>query len=256
MNTFFISSPLDQFEIRQLLGLITPFFDLSFINFTTFSLYSVITLIIILIFVQLADSQGKLVGGRWYIVHEALYDTILNMTRSQIGGSKGGYYFPLLYSLFLFILVANLISMVPYSFALNAHVIFVVSLSFIVWLGVTITGFSIHGLGFFALFVPVGTPLPLVPVLVLIELLSYVARAISLGLRLGANIIAGHLLLNILAGLVFTLMSVSPISFVLGFIPVAGIFAIVCLEFAIACIQAYVFTILAAGYIKDGLYLH
>ncbi|GMM39092.1 F1F0 ATP synthase subunit A (mitochondrion) [Saccharomycopsis crataegensis] len=160
------------------------------------------------------------------------------MVRSQMGGVYGGFYFPFIYTLFIFVLVANLISMVPYSFALASHLVFIVSLNF------------------FGFFVPEGTPLPLVPVLVLIELLSYTARAISLGLRLSANILSGHLLLSILSGLTLTLMSVSIITFVLGFLPLAGILAIVCLEYAISMIQAYVLSVLTAGYLKDALYLH
>ena len=178
------------------------------------------------------------------------------MTKSQIGGKAWGIFFPLVYTFFMFIFTANLISMIPYSFALSAHLVFVVSLSTIIWLGATILGLYKHGLIFFSLFVPTGTPLALVPLLVLIELLSYFARAISLGLRLSANIIAGHLLLLILGGLVLSLMSVSYIYFIFGFIPLAAILAILCLEFAIAVIQSYVWSILTSSYLKDALYLH
>nr|CCW77429.1 putative ATP synthase, subunit 6 [Lachancea sp. 'fantastica'] len=256
LNTY-INSPLDQFEIRVFLGFVSPFFDLSNLSFTTFSLYTLIVLIVIVGgFNLLTTNNDKIVGSRWYVSQEAMYDTILNMVKGQIGGKYWGYYFPLVYTFFIFIFTANLISMIPYSFALSAHLVFVVSLSTIIWLGATITGLYKHGFIFFSLFVPTGTPLPLVPLLVLIELLSYFARAISLGLRLSANIIAGHLLLLILGGLVLSLMSVSYIYFIFGFIPLAGILAILCLEFAIAVIQAYVWSILTSSYLKDALYLH
>ncbi len=253
---YIINSPLDQFEIRTFLGFVSPFFDLSALNFTIFSLYTIIVLFVILGLNLLTDNHGKIVGSRWFVSQEALYDTILNMVKSQIGGVYGGFYFPFIYTLFIFVLVANLISMVPYSFALASHLVFIVSLSISIWLGATIIAIYYHKLDFFGFFVPEGTPLPLVPVLVLIELLSYAARAISLGLRLSANILSGHLLLSILSGLTLTLMSVSVITFVLGFLPLAGILAIVCLEYAISMIQAYVLSVLTAGYLKDALYLH
>ncbi|ODV93104.1 hypothetical protein PACTADRAFT_77891 [Pachysolen tannophilus NRRL Y-2460] len=205
-NSIFVFSPLDQFDIKLFIGFSSPFIDLSSLNYTTFSLY------------------------------KAIFHTILNMVKSQIGGTKYGVYVPLIYTLFVFILVANLIGMIPYSFALSSHLVFVII--------------------FFGLFVPGGTPLVLVPVLVLIELLSYTARAISLGLRLSANTLSGHLLMVILGGLIYSLMSINTITLFLGLIPLLGVFGIVCLEFAIACIQSYVFTILTSSYIKDAVYLH
>lgn len=253
---YIINSPLDQFNIQTFLGFVSPFFDLSALSITTFTLYTVIVLFVILGLNLLTDNNEKIIGSRWFVSQEALYDTVLNMVKSQIGGVYGGYYFPFIYTLFIFVFVANLISMIPYSFALASHLVFIVSLSISIWLGATIIAVYYHKLDFFGFFVPEGTPLPLVPVLVLIELLSYAARAISLGLRLSANVLSGHLLLSILSGLTLTLMSVSIITFVLGFLPLAGIFAIVCLEYAISMIQAYVLSVLTAGYLKDALYLH
>jgi len=252
----FIQSPLDQFEIRVFVGLVSPFMDITSLSITTFTLYTILVLLVILGLVSLTNNNGNIIGSRWYVHNEAMFDTIHNMVSSQIGGKLGGYYFPLIYSLFIFIFTANLISMIPYSFAITSHLVFIVSLSVVIWLGVTITGLYIHGLAFFSLFVPSGCPLVLAPLLVLIELLSYVARAISLGLRLSANTLSGHLLLAILGTLIFNLMSISIITFILGFIPIIGLLAIVALEFAIAIIQSYVFTILTSSYIKDALYLH
>lgn len=253
---YIINSPLDQFDIRVFIGFISPLMDITNFNITTFTIYSVFILIVILGLVLLTDNNGKLIGSRWYASQEAMYDTIYNMVNNQIGGINGGYYYPLIYVLFIFIFTANLISMIPYSFGITAHLLFVVSLSVIIWLGITITGLYIHGWSFFALFVPSGCPLVLAPLLVLIELLSYIARAISLGLRLSANTLSGHLLLAILSTLIFNLISISIITFILGFIPIIGLLAIVTLEFAIGIIQSYVFTILTSSYIKDALYLH
>lgn len=253
---FYINSPLDQFEIRLLLGFQSPLLDLSTINLTTFGLYFIIVLLVILSLYLITNNHNKIVGSRWLLSQEIIFDTIIKLTKEQIGGKYWGYYLPIIYTLFMFIFTANLISIIPYSFALSAQFVFIISLSFIIWLGVTLLGLYKHGLKFFSLFVPQGTPLFLVPLLVLIEMLSYSARAISLGLRLGANITAGHLLIAILSGLILSLMSINLFTLILGFVPLVIFLGIMCLEIAIAIIQAYVFSILTASYLKDGLYLH
>nr|YP_009310824.1 Atp6p [Saccharomyces uvarum]YP_009310837.1 Atp6p [Saccharomyces bayanus]AOT85145.1 Atp6p [Saccharomyces uvarum]AOT85158.1 Atp6p [Saccharomyces bayanus]QBC73587.1 ATP synthase F0 subunit a [Saccharomyces uvarum] len=255
LNTY-ITSPLDQFEIRTLLGLQSSFIDLSCLNLTTFSLYTIIVLLVILCLYTLTTNNNKIIGSRWLISQEAIYDTIMNMVKGQIGGKNWGLYFPMIFTFFMFIFVANLISMIPYSFALSAHLVFIISLSIIIWLGNTILGLYKHGWTFFSLFVPTGTPLPLVPLLVIIETLSYIARSISLGLRLGSNILAGHLLMIILAGLTFNFMLINLFTLVFGFVPLAMILAIMILEFAIGIIQSYVWCILTASYLKDAVYLH
>nr|YP_008475011.1 ATP synthase F0 subunit 6 [Clavispora lusitaniae]AGS44297.1 ATP synthase F0 subunit 6 [Clavispora lusitaniae] len=245
-----IFSPLDQFEIKPLLT-INNVITLSITNYVIY-----LTLVVLIIYgYNILLNKSYLGWNRWGVAILAIYDTILNMVKSQIG-ARGGYYFPLIFTLFNFILIANLISMIPYSFAISAQLIAIISLSLTLWLGVTLIGLANHGLGFFALFVPTGTPLPLVPVLVLIETLSYSSRAISLGLRLSANVLSGHLLMLILGSLIFNLMGTSIIGFIGGFIPMAGVIAIVILEFAISMIQSYVFCILFSGYIKDAIYLH
>jgi F-type H+-transporting ATPase subunit a len=146
--------------------------------------------------------------------------------------------------------------MVPYSFASTSHFVLAFFLSFTVVLGATILGFQKHGLEFFSLLVPAGCPLALLPLLVLIEFISYLARNMSLGLRLAANIISGHMLLNILAGFTYNIMTSGFIFFLLGLIPLAFIIAISGLELGIAVIQAQVFVVLTSSYIKDGLDLH
>jgi F-type H+-transporting ATPase subunit a len=165
-------------------------------------------------------------------------------------------YFPFIYTLFIFILINNLIGMVPYSFASTSHFILTFALSFTVVLGATILGFQKHGLEFFSLLVPAGCPLGLLPLLVLIEFISYLSRNISLGLRLGANILSGHMLLAILAGFTYNIMTSGFILFFLGLIPLAFIIAFSGLELGIAFIQAQVFVVLTSSYIKDGLDLH
>jgi F-type H+-transporting ATPase subunit a len=165
-------------------------------------------------------------------------------------------YFPFIFSLFMFILVNNLIGMVPYSFSATSHFVLTFSISFSVVLGATFLGFKEHNLKFFSLFVPAGCPLALVPMLVLIEFISYLARNVSLGLRLAANVLAGHMLLNILSGFTFKIMSSGIIFFFVGLLPLTFIIAFSSLELAIAFIQAQVFVVLTCGYIKDCLELH
>nr|YP_227566.1 ATP synthase subunit 6 [Candida metapsilosis]AAR26265.2 ATP synthase subunit 6 [Candida metapsilosis]AAX73041.1 ATP synthase subunit 6 [Candida metapsilosis]AEX57357.1 ATP synthase subunit 6 [Candida metapsilosis]AEX57372.1 ATP synthase subunit 6 [Candida metapsilosis]AEX57387.1 ATP synthase subunit 6 [Candida metapsilosis] len=243
-------SPLDQFELKPLL-LITDNLTFSITNYT---LYLIIVSLIIMFYSSIIRNNF-LGSSRWGVSVIAIYDTILNLVNGQIG-RKGGYFFPLIFTIFNFILIANLISMIPYSFAISAQLVAVVSFSLALWIGNVVLGLYLHGWGFFALFVPSGTPLPLVPVLVLIEALSYASRAISLGLRLGANILSGHLLMLILGSLIIGLMSSSLFGFISGIIPILAVVAITILEFAIAIIQAYVFSILLSGYIKDSVDLH
>jgi F-type H+-transporting ATPase subunit a len=175
---------------------------------------------------------------------------------NQINPKNGQVYFPFIYTLFIFILINNLIGMVPYSFASTSHFVLTFALSFSIVLGATILGFQKHGLKFFSLLVPAGCPLALVPLLVLIEFISYLARNISLGLRLAANILSGHMLLFILAGFTYNIMTSGIYFFFLGLVPLAFIIAFSGLELAIAFIQAQVFIVLSSGYIKDGLDLH
>lgn len=245
-----IYSPLEQFEIKPLLT-INNILTLSVNNYVIY-----VALVVTLIYSSVFLLNRTYLGfNRWGVALLAVYDTILNMVKSQIG-ARGGIYFPFIFTLFTFILVANLVSMIPYSFAISAQLVAIVSFSLSLWFGCVLMGLSKHGWGFFALFVPGGTPLALVPVLVLIETLSYSSRAISLGLRLSANVLSGHLLMLILGTLIFNLMGSSILGFIGGFIPVIGVIAIVVLEFAIGMIQAYVFTILLSSYIKDSVYLH
>ncbi|RYE12726.1 MAG: ATP synthase F0 subunit A, partial [Rickettsiales bacterium] len=154
------------------------------------------------------------------------------------------------------ILVNNLVSMVPYSFASTSHFILTFSLSFTIVIGATILGLAKHGSEFFSLFVPSGCPLGLLPLLVLIEFISYLSRNVSLGLRLAANVLSGHMLLSILSGFTYNIMCSGIIFFFLGLLPLAFIIAFSGLEIGIAFIQAQVFVVLSCSYIKDCLDLH
>src|SRR5713226_4030112 len=190
------------------------------------------------------------------ISQETIYATIHSIVTNQINAVKGQLYFPFIYTLFIFILINNLICMVLYSFASTSHFILTFAFSFTVVLGATILGFQKHGLEFFSLLVPAGCPLGLLPLLVLIEFISYLARNISLGLRLAANILSGHMLLNILAGFTYNIMTSGFILFLLGLVPFAFLLAFSGLDLGIAFIQSQVFVVLSCSYIKDALELH
>lgn len=250
-----IASPLDQFEIRDLLNLEILSANMHF-SLTNIGLYLVISSIIMITLSILSTNYNKLVSNNWSIAQESLYMTIHGIVTNQINAKNGQIYFPFIYTLFIFILINNLIGMVPYSFASTSHFALTFALSFTIVLGATILGFSRHGLKFFSLLVPAGCPLALLPLLVTIELISYLARNVSLGLRLAANITAGHMLLSILSGFVYNIMNSGFIFFILGLIPLLFIVAFSGLELAIAFIQAQVFVVLSSSYIKDGLDLH
>ena len=249
-------SPLDQFEVRDLLSLNAPILGNIYISITNICLYLVIATSIALVLNIITNNSEKIRLNNWSSGQESIYHTIIGIVKSQINEKKGQVYFPFIYGLFIFILVNNLIGMVPYSFASTSHFILTFSLSFTVVLGATILGFQKHGLKFFSLFVPAGCPLGLLPVLVLIEFISYLARNVSLGLRLAANILSGHMLLNILSGFTYKIMTSGFIFFFLALLPLAFIIAFSGLELAIAFIQAQVFVVLTCSYIKDGLSLH
>ena len=190
INSFFITitSPLDQFEIRNFISLDAPLFGNLHLTLSNIGLYLTISAFLVLICNLLATNYNKVISNNWSISQETLYATIHSIVINQINSKNGQIYFPFVYTLFIFILVNNLIGLIPYSFASTSHFIFTFSLSFSVVLGATIVGFKKHGLEFFSLLVPAGCPLALLPLLVLIEFISYLARNISLGLRLAANI--------------------------------------------------------------------
>jgi F-type H+-transporting ATPase subunit a len=254
LNT--ILSPLDQFEIRNLFSINISFLGNSYFSLTNMGLYIIISLILIIIYSLLAINNNKIIPNNWSISQETIYSTVHSIVINQINTNKGQIYFPFIYSLFVFILINNLIGLIPYSFASTSHFILTFSISFTVVLGATILGFQKHGVHFFSLFVPAGCPLGLLPLLVLIEFISYLSRNISLGLRLAANILSGHMLLAILSGFTYNIMSSGFIFFFAGLLPLVFIIAFSGLELGISFIQAQVFVVLTCSYIKDGLDLH
>jgi F-type H+-transporting ATPase subunit a len=248
---------MDQFEIKPFFGELwgLNYTPIGFI--TNISIYITLVTIFILIFYLYGHFKDNIKIDSWSFSTEAIYFTIFNMVLAQIGATVGLFFFVFIFVLFVYILFSNLMGLIPYNFATTSHLVSTLSMSSTIWFGVTFMGLALHGLKFFTLFAPEGTPLALVPLLALIELISYIAKGISLGVRLGANLISGHLLLLILAGFGFLALKGSWGVIVIGGpLAIGLITAISGLELAIAGIQSYVYTILTSSYIKDSVSLH
>lgn len=242
-------SPLEQFSIVSLI-------PLGYFSFTNSSFFMLLTTgLVSFLFFLVTSRGGFLVPSRWQSFVEMIYEFVLNLVEEQVG-SAGKKYFPLIFTTFTFLLFSNLIGMIPYSFTTTSHLIVTFTLSVSIFIGVTIIGFQKHGIHFFSFLLPPGAPLALAPFLVVIELVSYSFRAISLGVRLFANMMAGHTLVKILSGFAWTMMSLGGVMFVASFIPFAVVFALTFLEVGVACLQAYVFTILTCIYLNDAIHLH
>lgn len=255
MKTIFILSPLSQFEVTSLIGLNAPILGHLNLTLTNLGLYSLFVLLVIVSLHYLGNNDSNLIPSKWSISLESSYASLSSMVREQIG-AHSEIYLPFVYSLFFFILIGNLISNVPYSFAITASGIVSLGLSLTIFIGVTILALSIHGIKFFSFFIPAGTPLALVPLLVLIELISYLARAVSLGVRLFANLVAGHTLLKILSTYLYDLFTGSLIVAIITLVPFTIFLALIGLELAVSLIQAFVFTLLVCSYLRDAIELH
>lgn len=254
-SALLLASPLEQFEVVSFINISAPILGYLNIALTNLGLYSLIVLVVITGMHLLANNEGKLVPSYWSLSLESSFASIHSMVRSQTGASNERY-LPFIYSLFFFIIISNLIGNIPYNYTLTTSLIVSLGLSFTIFIGVTILGLYIHNIRFFSFFIPGGTPLMLVPLLVLIEFISYIARAFSLGVRLFANLVAGHTLLKILSGLLTKLFMSSIIVFIITLIPFIIFVALVGLELAVSVIQAYVFCILTCSYLKDAIDLH
>ena len=226
------------------------------ISLTNIGLYLMIATFLVFMYYLMATNYDKATPNSWAISQESVYATVYSIVINQINANRGQMFFPLISALFIYILMNNLVGMVPYSFAPTSHFILAFSMSFTIVIGATILGFQTHALKFFSLLVPSGCPLGLLPILVMIEFISYLARNVSLGLRLAANVLSGHMLLNILSGFTYNIISKGFIFFFIGLIPLLFIIAFSGLEIGIAFIQAQVFVVLSSSYIKDSIELH
>jgi F-type H+-transporting ATPase subunit a len=249
-------NPLEQFAI---ISLIPIHFGNLYLSFTNSTLFMILTIGVVLLLFQLVTLHGGyLVPNAWQSFVEIVYDFVLNLVNEQISGSTSvkQRFFPIVFTTFSFLLFCNLIGMIPYSFTVTSHFVITLGLAFALFIGVTIVGFQFHGLHFFSLLLPQGVPLILAPFLVLLELISYCFRAVSLGIRLFANMMAGHSLVKILSGFAWTMLSIGGIMYIAQLAPLFIVFALIGLELGVAVLQAYVFTILICIYLNDAINLH
>jgi F-type H+-transporting ATPase subunit a len=242
--------PISQFNISRLVPIEIGGVDFSFTNS---SLFMVATVAAAGGFLFLTTSKRGLVPGRLQSVSEMSYEFVANMLRDG-AGSQGMRFFPLVFSLFMFVLVANLIGMFPYFFTVTSHLIVTFALAMLVIGTVVVYGFMKHGLGFLKLFVPHGVPGVLVPLVVAIEVISFLSRPISLSVRLFANMLAGHITLKVFAGFVTSLSALGAIGVAGAILPLIMTVAITGLEFLVSFLQAYVFAVLTCMYLNDALH--
>jgi F-type H+-transporting ATPase subunit a len=240
-----VASPVEQFQIKPLLDITVGGLDLSFTNSSLFMAVAVAVGTGVL---WLGSRRAALVPGRMQSFAEMLYGVVANMVREN-AGRDGMRYFPLIFSLFIFVLFGNVIGIIPGAFTFTSHIIVTFGLALTVFVGVTVLGFIRHGAGYFRMFFPHGAPLWTAVILIPVELISYLSRPISLSVRLFANMTAGHVLLKVIGGFVIALGAT-------GIVPFLFLVPLTMLELFIAVLQAYIFTILTCVYLHDALYMH
>nr|ABE98756.2 ATPase subunit 6 [Zea mays subsp. mays]ABL96308.1 ATPase subunit 6 [Zea mays subsp. mays] len=252
-------SPLDQFGIHPILDLNIGKYYVSFTNLSL-SMLLTLGLVLLLVFVVTKKGGGKSVPNAFQSLVELIYDFVPNLVNEQIGGLSGNVkhkFFPCISVTFTFSLFRNPQGMIPFSFTVTSHFLITLALSFSIFIGITIVGFQRHGLHFFSFLLPAGVPLPLAPFLVLLELISHCFRALSSGIRLFANMMAGHSSVKILSGFAWTMLFLNNIFYFLGDLgPLFIVLALTGLELGVAISQAHVSTISICIYLNDATNLH
>jgi len=240
-------NPMHQFEVYR----IGPEIKLGSINlsFTNASLFMTISAVTILFLLFIGTKKKLLIPSKMQLVTEMSYSFIAKMINDTAGSSAKDF-FPFIFTLFMFVLFCNMIGMLPYSFTVTSHIIVTFVLAAFVFVGVTILGFIKHGIKYLELFVPKGVPKILLPLIVIIEIISYLSRPVSLSVRLFANMMAGHTMLKVFGGFVISLGLLG------GWLPLSFSVALTGLEILVAFLQAYVFAILTCIYLNDALNLH
>ena len=241
------ANPMTQFEVYRIGPEIKiGAFDISFTNA---SLFMVISSVAILMIFNLGSKKNSLLPNKMQLLAELSYTFVSKMI-SDTAGSKARPYFAFIFSLFMFVLFCNMFGMIPYTFTVTSHIIVTFMLAAFIFISVTVIGFAKHGLGYLKLFVPSGVPAILLPLIVVIEIISYLSRPISLSVRLFANMMAGHTMMKVFGGFVISLGIVG------GWLPLSFSVALTGLEILVAFLQAYVFAILTCIYLNDALNLH
>lgn len=244
-----MASPVDQFKVTPIFGSAPQAGEaLPFYALTNSAVAMFAAIAVSAVFFWYATRRRAVVPGRWQSAGEVVFEFIAGMIRSNVG-KEGMKYFPFIFTLFMFVFFGNMIGMLPYSFTFTSHLAVTGALAVFIFIAVTIIGFSRHGLHYFRMFFPHGAPLATAPVLIPIEIISYLSRPFSLAVRLFANMTVGHIMLKVLAGFVVALG-------VFGVVPLAAVVGVTVLEFFISALQAYVFTILTCIYLNDAINMH
>jgi F-type H+-transporting ATPase subunit a len=240
--------PIHQFLITDIVS-----FGEGGFAFTNSALFMVLTVGLILGYLLLSTGRRAIIPGRAQLVSEMAYEFVANMVRSS-AGTEGMKFFPFVFSLFMFVLVANMFGMFPFFFTVTSHIIVTFALALLVFAVVIIYGFWKNGPKFLKLFVPAGVPAYVLPIVVPIEVVSFLSRPISLSVRLFANVLAGHITLKVFAGFIVTLGSLGFLGVFGAILPLIMTVAITALEFLVAALQAYVFAVLTSMYINDAIH--
>lgn len=242
-----MADPIHQFVIKPIIPLEFSGINLSFTNS---ALWMVIGAVLSSIFLMIASGKKEMIPGRIQATAEMLYEFVAGMIRENIG-PDGRQYFPLIFTLFIVVLMGNVLGLLPYSFTYTSHIIVTFALAFVVFIAVTVFGFINHGTHFFSLFAPPGVPVLLQFIIVPIEILSFFIRPITLSVRLFANMMAGHLLLKVFAGFSVMALGAGGGTMLISIFPMVFNVALLVLELLVAVLQAYIFAILTAIYLKD-----
>lgn len=244
------TSPIEQFQVQTKVPLEVAGIDVSFTNSSQWML---IVLIALTVFMVGGMRKSAVVPGRWQSMVEMAYEFIAGMVRDNVG-KEGKAYFPFIFTLFMFILGSNLAGMIPGSFTVTSHIAVNFAMAIFVFIGVTLIGFAKNGAGYLKLFAPAGVPGWLLPLIVLIEIISYCTRPISLSVRLFANMLAGHIMMKVFAGFIISLGAIGAVGVVGAVAPLAVTVLLTGLEILVACLQAFVFTILTCIYLHDAMH--
>lgn len=251
----FFTTPLDQFQIISLFSIKVFCFDISFTNSALICLIMITVFMLLITYLSSDNGTFFFIPSSWQVIVEIVYETVTQLLYDNLG-EKGEKYFPFVAVLFTFILLANLIGLIPYSFTVTSHLTVTFLLALTVFIGVNIICYQEHKLNMISLFIPSNTSFFLALLLVPIEFVSYMFKPISLGVRLFANMMAGHTLLKVIAGFAWSMVSAGGFLFFAHIIPLVVLILLVGLELGVALIQAYVFTILTCIYLNDSINLH
>lgn len=249
-----MADPTKQFVIETIRHIEIPGTGID-ISFTNSAMWMVTGAVIAVSLLMAGLSNKSIIPGRLQLIAEGMHEFVSGMVRENLG-AEGRRYFPFIFTLFVFVLMGNLLGMVPYSFTYTSHIIVTLALALIVFFMVTIIGIARNGLSFFSLFCPPGVPFVLKFLVVPIEVLSFLIRPVTLSVRLFANMMAGHLMLKVFAGFSVMLLGLGTTGLVVGILPTLFNAAFIAFEFLIAFVQAYVFALLSCVYLKDTLDAH